>query len=87
MPLNVYLNNDEFWTINEYKGEIYFQSFRSFFIYDGEKVRKGVSDLSPLYIFTLDDHLYVQFNISAEIFLVFFYNRLYVLCYEFLSLL
>lgn len=26
----------------------------------GEKVRKGVSDLSPLYIFTLDDHLYVQ---------------------------
>ncbi len=33
------------------KGEIYFQSFRSFFIYDGEKVRKGVSDLSPLYIF------------------------------------
>ena len=59
--MNVYLNNDEFWTINEYKGEIYFQSFRSFFIYDGEKVRKGVSDLSPLYIFTLDDHLYVQF--------------------------
>ena len=48
--MNVYLNNDEFWTINEYKGEIYFQSFRSFFIYDGEKVRKGVSDLSPLYI-------------------------------------
>lgn len=34
--MNVYLNNDEFWTINEYKGEIYFQSFRSFFIYDGE---------------------------------------------------
>lgn len=33
----------------------------AFFIYDGEKVRKGVSDLSPLYIFTLDDHLYVQF--------------------------
>ena len=59
--INVYLNNDEFWTINEYKGEIYFQSFGSFFIYDGEKVRKGVSDLPPLYIFTLDDHLYVQF--------------------------
>lgn len=33
--INVYLNNDEFWTINEYKGEIYFQSFGSFFIYDG----------------------------------------------------
>lgn len=38
--MNVYLNNDEFWTINEYKGEIYFQSFRNFFVYDGEKVRK-----------------------------------------------
>ena len=38
--MNVYLNNDEFWTINEYKGEIYFQSFRSFFIYDGGKSKK-----------------------------------------------
>lgn len=58
---NIYLNNDEFWTINEYKGEIYFQSFLNFFIYDGEKVRKGESALRPLYVFTLNDHLYIQF--------------------------
>lgn len=35
--MNVYLNNDEFWTINEYKGEIYFQSFRSFLFMTGKK--------------------------------------------------
>lgn len=60
LGMNVYLNNDEFWTIHEYKGEIYFQSFRGYFIYDGEKVRKGASDLPPLYIFHLDNHLYAQ---------------------------
>lgn len=59
--MNTHLTNDEFWTINEYKGEIYFQSFRSYFVYDGEKVRKGESDLPPLYIFNLDNHLYAQF--------------------------
>lgn len=61
LGMDVHLNNDEFWTINEYKGEIYFQSFRNIFVYDGEKVRKGEPNLPPLYIFMLDNHLYIQF--------------------------
>ncbi len=65
--INVYLNNDEFWTINEYKGEIYFQSFGSFFIYDGEKVRKGVSDLPPL------DNGIAQIHVNSPI---YFYEPL-----------
>ena len=39
--MNVYLNNDEFWTINEYKGEIYFQIIPELFLFmTGEKSKK-----------------------------------------------
>lgn len=53
--------NDEIWTINEYKGKIYFQSFSSYFIYDGESVYIGTTDLNPLYFFSVNERLYVQF--------------------------
>lgn len=52
--------NDEIWTIHEHKGSIYFQSFSSFFIYDGQNVIVGESPSAPLYFFTLDDSLYAQ---------------------------
>ncbi|MDR1556920.1 MAG: hypothetical protein LBS88_07830 [Tannerellaceae bacterium] len=53
--------NDEIWTINEHEGTLYFQSFRSFFTYDGEHVKKGESPYSPLYFFTFNHRLYAQF--------------------------
>jgi len=53
--------NDEIWTILEFHGKIYFQSFSSYFIYDGTQVSKGKTDLHPLYFFTVNDHLYAQF--------------------------
>ena len=53
--------NDEIWTITEHEGNIYFQSFISFFIYDGEKVWKGESEHSPFFFFSLDNQLYAQF--------------------------
>jgi hypothetical protein len=53
--------NDEIWTINEYGGEIYFQSFSSFFIYDGENVWREYSDFPPFFFYSLDDKLYAHF--------------------------
>lgn len=53
--------NDEIWTIRSWGEQIYFQSFSSFFIYDGEDVRLGSSPQAPLYFFTVHDTLYAQF--------------------------
>lgn len=53
--------NDEIWTIRSSGGRIYFQSFSSFFVYDGENVRLGRSPYAPLYFFTIQDTLYAQF--------------------------
>lgn len=58
---NYRFSNDEIWTIHAYEGKIYFQSFSSFFIYDGENVRVGTSPAPPLYFFTVNDTLYAQF--------------------------
>lgn len=53
--------NDEIWTIQANGGKIYFQSFSSFFIYDGQHVRVGTSPHAPLYFFSVGDDLYAQF--------------------------
>lgn len=58
---NYHFFNDEIWTIHAWKGNIYFQSFSSFFIYDGENVEVGSSPYPPLYFFTVHDQLYAQF--------------------------
>lgn len=52
--------NDEIWTIHAYEGKIYFQSFSSFFIYDGRHVRVGSSPHAPLYFFSVGGDLYAQ---------------------------
>lgn len=54
-------NNDEIWTINLYQDNLYFQSFSSYFIYDGKNVKIGKSELNPLYFLSLDGELYAQF--------------------------
>ncbi len=56
-----FLQNEEFWTINEFDGKIYFQSFRNYFIYDGDTVEKADVDRPPLYIFLLGEQMYIQF--------------------------
>lgn len=53
--------NDEIWTIYKYQNRIYFQSFSSYFIYDGEHVTIGVTDRNPLYFFAVNNELYAQF--------------------------
>jgi len=55
-----HFNNDEIWTISDFGGNIYFQSFSSYFIYDGKNVRTGDKDLRPLYFFSLGKDLYAQ---------------------------
>lgn len=55
-------NNDEIWTINESAGRIYFQSFSSFFVYDGKSVIEGKSEKFPFYFFSLNGELYAQFQ-------------------------
>ncbi|MDR1203772.1 MAG: hypothetical protein LBL58_19355 [Tannerellaceae bacterium] len=53
--------NDEIWTINEYGGKVYFQSFSSFFIYDGENVWRENSDFPPFFFYSLNNKLYAHF--------------------------
>lgn len=53
--------NDEIWTIREYDGSIYFQSFHSYFVYDGNQVRRGSDKRSPLFFYSFDGELYAQF--------------------------
>jgi len=53
--------NTEIWTIHEYQEKIYFQSFTSFFVYDGEKVTEYKEEQPPLSFFTIEDKLYIQF--------------------------
>ena len=54
-------NNDEIWSICEYNGKIYFQSFSSYFVYDGESVHAVTTNLRPHYFFSLNGQLYAQF--------------------------
>lgn len=56
-----FMSNDEFWTINEHQGKIYFQSFRNLFVYDGHCVKRMPFKENPLYLFSLDNNLYIQF--------------------------
>lgn len=57
---NYKFSNDEIWTINAYKGKIYFQSFSSYFVYDGTSVETDSLNLRPLYFFSVNDQLYAQ---------------------------
>lgn len=53
--------NDEIWTIHEYEGKIYFQSFKNYFVYDGERVTQG-EEQSPFFFFKVNDRFYAQFE-------------------------
>ncbi|MDD4514401.1 triple tyrosine motif-containing protein [Massilibacteroides sp.] len=53
-------NNDEIWTISNFQNKIYFQSFTSYFVYDGTTVKNGETDFWPLYFFSFGKDLYAQ---------------------------
>ncbi len=58
---NYLFQNDEIWTINKIDKNIYFQSFSSYFIYDGEKIRAEKPYPAPLYFFNYNNALFAQF--------------------------
>ena len=55
------LNNEEPWVILENEGRIYFQTFSSIYIYDGQGVQKlELNDKQPLFIFKAGNDIYMQ---------------------------
>lgn len=50
----------EVWTITNHDGVIYFQSFQGYYFFDGETVKKGPANLSPLFFFHARGQLYAQ---------------------------
>ena len=57
---NYNYNQDEIWTIVSYGDEVLFQSFASYFVYNGVEVTAYQGALRPLYFFQLDSTIYVQ---------------------------
>lgn len=55
--------NDEIWTINKYRDEIFFQSFSTYFVYNQTKNELKAFKLTPgpLYFFFVNNYLYGQF--------------------------
>lgn len=55
------MENDEIWNILKVNGKIYFQSFRSAFVYDGEKVNAIYDpEHPPLYFHFVNGRIYAQ---------------------------
>lgn len=52
--------NDEIWTINKIGKKIYFQSFSSYFEYDGKAIKSYKPHPAPLFFFAFNDTLYAQ---------------------------
>ncbi|MGN1245986.1 MAG: hypothetical protein ACI4UN_05065 [Muribaculaceae bacterium] len=51
----------DIWNIVKLNGKIYFQSFSSWFVYDGKTVREHYdSDFLPLYFHRIDNRIFVQ---------------------------
>ncbi|MCC8154226.1 MAG: hypothetical protein LIP01_08465 [Tannerellaceae bacterium] len=53
--------NEEIWTIHEYANKIIFQSFSSWYVFDGETIERHEWEYPLLYFFTLQNRLFVQF--------------------------
>lgn len=50
----------EIWTIIKHDGIIYFQSFHGYYFFDGEHVKRGSVNTSPLFFFHIQGKLYAQ---------------------------
>ena len=53
-------HNDEIWTIYPFGNNIYFQSFSSYFIYNGEEIKAMKPYPGVLYFFPVGDKMYAQ---------------------------
>ena len=53
--------NDEIWTILKHNNVVYFQSFSSYFSYDGNSITSHNSFPAPLFFFNLKNKIFVQF--------------------------
>lgn len=53
-------HDDEIWTIHEKSGKIYFQSFGSYFVYDGKEVKGFRPDRGPLYFHKVNKNMYAS---------------------------
>ena len=58
------LRNDEVWSIAKLKGTIYFQTFSSYFSYDGKNVKGEKLGFTPLSFKEASDCIYV--NVARE---------------------
>ena len=55
------MHDDEIWTIHPCGGKVYFQSFRSWFVYDGKEVKGYAPDThQPLFFYKVGKEIYVQ---------------------------
>lgn len=52
--------NDEVWKIVRFGGKVYFQTFRSYFVYDGQRVRAVNPSPAPYTMFVAQHKLYMQ---------------------------
>lgn len=52
--------NDEIWQIRRHDGKIYFQTFGSYFVYDGKSVTGVRGSAAPLYFHQVDSRMYAQ---------------------------
>lgn len=57
---NFTFHDDEVWTIHELRGRIYFQSFGSFFVFDGREVKGVRPPRGPLYFHEVNKEMYAS---------------------------
>ena len=62
-------HNDEVWQIFKYQGKIYFQTFSSYFVYDGSQVQAFTSQPAPFAMFPYGNKLYMQ-GMNAGFYLI-----------------
>ena len=57
---NINFHNDEIWRIIPFEGEIYFQSFNTIFIYNGQDIKRIKPTLTLVLLIKARDHLFVH---------------------------
>lgn len=58
--INYKLGNDEIWRIIEFEGKVFFQSFKSIFIFDGKTVTGKLYDETFLYLYPFNNQIFAH---------------------------
>lgn len=72
---NYNFQNDEVWQIFKHKGKIYFQTFASFFTFDGNSVKATNPVPAPFGMYAIGNSLYMQ-GIESDFYLINDQNNL-----------